>query len=164
MMGLLIYKYEPLWQEVSVKSLILRWPLRPLGLLLKSAVESLGQIYPNLAQSTLGWWEFKSIQMKCHALFQGKVKMYQWLLIIFSTTTEPSLLNLIKLPNQKFKANTTWLLSVVPGPQHGLDILETLTQLILKLPTSIIGWLCTISVNSARNFSDFEINAHVFAL
>ena len=25
MMGLLIYKYEPLWQEVSVKSLILRW-------------------------------------------------------------------------------------------------------------------------------------------
>ena len=33
MMGLLIYKYEPLWQEVSVKSLILRWPLRPVGLL-----------------------------------------------------------------------------------------------------------------------------------
>ena len=33
MMGLLIYKYEPLWQEVSVKSVILRWPLRPVGLL-----------------------------------------------------------------------------------------------------------------------------------
>ena len=33
-MGLLIYKYEPFWQEVSVKSLILRWPLRPVGLLL----------------------------------------------------------------------------------------------------------------------------------
>ena len=33
MMGLLIYKYEPLLQEVSVKSLILRWPLRPVGLL-----------------------------------------------------------------------------------------------------------------------------------
>ena len=32
-MGLLIYKYEPFWQEVSVKSLILRWPLRPVGLL-----------------------------------------------------------------------------------------------------------------------------------
>ena len=28
MMGLLIYKYEPLWQEVSVKSLILTWSLR----------------------------------------------------------------------------------------------------------------------------------------
>ena len=27
-MGLLIYKYEPFWQEVSVKSLILRWPFR----------------------------------------------------------------------------------------------------------------------------------------
>ena len=33
MMGLLIYKYEPFWQEVSVKYLILRWPLRPVGLL-----------------------------------------------------------------------------------------------------------------------------------
>ena len=33
-MGLLIYKYEPFWQEVSVKSVILRWPLRPVGLLL----------------------------------------------------------------------------------------------------------------------------------
>ena len=33
MMGLLIYKYEPFWQEVSGKSLILRWPLRPVGLL-----------------------------------------------------------------------------------------------------------------------------------
>ena len=32
MMGLLIYKYEPLWQEVSVKSLIIKWPLRPVGL------------------------------------------------------------------------------------------------------------------------------------
>ena len=36
MMGLLICKYEPFWQEVSVKSSdsLLRWPLRPLGLLL----------------------------------------------------------------------------------------------------------------------------------
>ena len=33
-MGLLIYKYEPFWQEVSVKSLILRWLLRLVGLLL----------------------------------------------------------------------------------------------------------------------------------
>ena len=29
MMGLLMYKYEPFWQEVSVKSLILRWLIRP---------------------------------------------------------------------------------------------------------------------------------------
>ena len=35
MMGLLIYKYEPPWQEVSVKSLIRWWPLRPVGLCLK---------------------------------------------------------------------------------------------------------------------------------
>ena len=28
-----IYKYEPFWQEVSVASLILRRPLRPLGFL-----------------------------------------------------------------------------------------------------------------------------------
>ena len=39
MMGLLIYKYEPFWQAVSVKSLILSWPLRPLGLLSWMQVE-----------------------------------------------------------------------------------------------------------------------------
>ena len=33
MMRLLIYKYEPLWEEVSVKSLKLRWPLGSVGLL-----------------------------------------------------------------------------------------------------------------------------------
>ena len=33
LMGLLICKYKPFWQEVSVKSMILRWPLRPAGLL-----------------------------------------------------------------------------------------------------------------------------------
>ena len=33
MMGLLIYKFQPFWQEVGEKSLILRWPLRPVGLL-----------------------------------------------------------------------------------------------------------------------------------
>ena len=33
MMGLLICKYESFWQDVSVESLILWWPLRPLGLL-----------------------------------------------------------------------------------------------------------------------------------
>ena len=33
MIGLLICKYEPLWQDVNVQSLILRWPLRPIGLL-----------------------------------------------------------------------------------------------------------------------------------
>ena len=32
-MGLLICKYAPFWQEFSVKSLILRWQLRPVGLL-----------------------------------------------------------------------------------------------------------------------------------
>ena len=37
MMELLIYKYEPFWQEVCVKSLILGWPVRPVGLLLLKA-------------------------------------------------------------------------------------------------------------------------------
>ena len=36
MMGLFICKYETLWQEVSVESLILRWPLRSAGLLIYS--------------------------------------------------------------------------------------------------------------------------------
>ena len=35
MMGLLIWKYEPFWQKVSVESLILRWPLSPLGLFIR---------------------------------------------------------------------------------------------------------------------------------
>ena len=39
MMGLLIYKYEPFWQEVVVKSLILRWPVRPVGLFLKKIIK-----------------------------------------------------------------------------------------------------------------------------
>ena len=33
-MGLLICKYAPFWQEFSIKSMIPRWPLRPVGLLL----------------------------------------------------------------------------------------------------------------------------------
>ena len=33
--GLFIFKYEPLWQKVSIKSLILRWLLIPVGLLFK---------------------------------------------------------------------------------------------------------------------------------
>ena len=41
LMGLLICKYEPFWQEVSVESLILRWPLRSMGLLLTLATETL---------------------------------------------------------------------------------------------------------------------------
>ena len=34
MIGLLRYKFEPFWQDVSVKSLIIKGPLRPVGLLL----------------------------------------------------------------------------------------------------------------------------------
>ena len=34
--GLFTCKYEHLWQEVNVESLILKWPLRPLGLLLEN--------------------------------------------------------------------------------------------------------------------------------
>ena len=46
MMGLLIYKFEPFWQEVSVESLILRWPLRPVGLLFyQNAVSSFEAIW-----------------------------------------------------------------------------------------------------------------------
>ena len=33
-MGLLVWNYELFWQEISLESLIQRWPLRPVGLLL----------------------------------------------------------------------------------------------------------------------------------
>ena len=45
-MGLLICKYAPFWQEYSVKSLILRWPLRPVGLLfLHSCVDASWEVF-----------------------------------------------------------------------------------------------------------------------
>ena len=37
-----------------------------------SSPEQQGQFQPNLAQSILGWKRFKFVQMKGHALFQGK--------------------------------------------------------------------------------------------
>ena len=54
MMWQLICKYEPFIQEVSVEYLILRWPLRPLGLLLFSP-EQLGIYQPFLAENVLRW-------------------------------------------------------------------------------------------------------------
>ena len=38
-----------------------------------SSQEPLGQFQPNLAQSILGWREFKFVQMKGPALFQGEI-------------------------------------------------------------------------------------------
>ena len=54
MMWQLICKYEPFIQEVSVEYLILRWPLRPLGILLFSP-EQLGIYQPFLAENALRW-------------------------------------------------------------------------------------------------------------
>ena len=40
--------------------------------------EPLGHFQPNLAQSILGWREFKFVQMKGPALFQGEmIKKYR---------------------------------------------------------------------------------------
>ena len=71
MMGLLIYKYEPFWQEVSVKSLILRWPLRPVGLLfvLQNQVLLVLSFFPMSSTShffMLPWWLIS--QKKSHLL------------------------------------------------------------------------------------------------
>ena len=38
--------------------------------IIKSSPEPLGQFQPILAQSFLGWREFKFVQMKDHAFFQ----------------------------------------------------------------------------------------------
>ena len=40
-----------------------------------SSPELLGQFQPNLAQSILGWWGFKFVQMKGPALFRGEIIM-----------------------------------------------------------------------------------------
>ena len=68
-MGLLIWKYRPFWQDFSVKSLILRWPIRPVGLLFLKmvknylfdlyAVLSINQgtiFYPYLIVTNSGTW------------------------------------------------------------------------------------------------------------
>ena len=38
-----------------------------------SSPEPLGQFQPNLAQSILGWWGFKFVQIKGPSLFQGEI-------------------------------------------------------------------------------------------
>ena len=47
-MGLLICNYGPFWQEFSVKSLILRWTLRPVGLF-PAGISTLNQRWINVA-------------------------------------------------------------------------------------------------------------------
>ena len=68
-MVLLTYKYEPFWQEVGVKPLILRWPLRPMDLLFLSILfflfqvliySNLFQIYNNHLLSCTDWYYYVS--------------------------------------------------------------------------------------------------------
>ena len=56
-----------------------------------SSPEPPGQFLPNLAHSILGWWGFKFVQMKDHALFQGEIitKIHWRNLKIFLRTTGP---------------------------------------------------------------------------
>ena len=61
MMGLLICKYEPYWQKVSVDFLRLKWPLRPVCLLLeKFSWYKAGKVYEDnwylYAIMFKGWW------------------------------------------------------------------------------------------------------------
>ena len=42
-------------------------------ILKSSSLEPLGQFQPNLAQSILGRWGLKFVQMKGHSLFQGEI-------------------------------------------------------------------------------------------
>ena len=79
MMGQLISKYEPFWQEVSIESLILRWPLRPLGLLFKrkmlysidlmckclSICKGIFRIVSN--------WKFCCLILKCYTCNRGRL-------------------------------------------------------------------------------------------
>ena len=52
LMGLLICKYALFWQEFSVKSLILRWPLRPVGLLFDSKLCFITALHASSLQIT----------------------------------------------------------------------------------------------------------------
>ena len=107
-----ISTYEPFWQDASVKSLIIRWQLRPVGLLsfipylsykLKLALlmichesvcpsvhlslnishfHSLGQFQPNLTQSIIR--SFKFVRRKVHTSFQREIiaKLQKYIHII----------------------------------------------------------------------------------
>ena len=65
MMGLLIYKYEPYWHEDSVKSLILRWLLRPVGLLFSFYSEDFYCYMHNInAMITVIWKSFCVVEIE----------------------------------------------------------------------------------------------------
>ena len=68
MMVLLICKYESFWQEVMVESLILRWSLRPVGLLFMMYTSSLLQIL--ILRSAFMAFEQRGIFIVPHLLWQ----------------------------------------------------------------------------------------------
>ena len=74
-MGLLIeYKCEAFWQEVSVKSLIIRWPLRPVGLLfLKFTTFPYLTLYVNYVSIYISTLKYKLLQL--HGSSQTYPKM-----------------------------------------------------------------------------------------
>ena len=62
-MGKLIYKYDPFWQEIGVKSLILRWPLRPVGLLFcfDSDIQYFARVYHHEAVCLVHSWSLYNV-------------------------------------------------------------------------------------------------------
>ena len=72
MMGLLICEYENFWPEVSIESLTLRWPLRPVGLLLENfSWYKAGKFYEDYkylyAIMLKGWWSAVMDDPACRA-------------------------------------------------------------------------------------------------
>ena len=69
MMEQLIFKYEPFWQEISVESLILRWPLRPLGLLLFKAAKFNSHDVPYVCKDSRKKWLANCVLIVLSILF-----------------------------------------------------------------------------------------------
>ena len=84
--GLLIYKYKPLWQEVSVKSLILRWPLRPVGLLFYSMMGLLICKYRPFDKKSVYRLSITQVSVKAHGplvFTRWRSKIYKGISFIY---------------------------------------------------------------------------------
>ena len=122
MMGLLIYKYEPFWQEVSVKSLILRWPLRPVGLLFNNLlVYWLKKLYVNITMLHINIID-KYVNIGRLCIYMNFEHEQCQILMFTGTSTHISLDNGGKFQALLTKFVSTWNVDNLPSNQTPLPL------------------------------------------
>ena len=113
-MGPLICKYAPFCQEFSVKSLIRRWPLRPVGLLFFIGIESFDK-YSSVSVNTMlrikmaenvGWsiLDLQLYKFYLQFFLPWRVEILQMVTRNFKMATR----NISRSPFSELIANVTW--------------------------------------------------------